>query len=255
MPVYLEHETHTYINTDKPDLVYKSVTTILGEYKKKFETEKMAARTAKTRGLTTEEVLAEWQQINDDANVFGTAFHEILENYLKNRLFYIPKDDFERHVIQKFVECCTKHRLLKTFDKYNKYKVTPEKILHIEFNENEGIAGTTDVLEDVNDDYFNIFDFKTNKIFNYYSKYNEKLLPPVSHLDHCELNDYTLQISMYALMYERLSGRKFKHGGLFFWDKDAEDFTYYPVTYHRKDVIEMVNHYINKHNITVIKNG
>jgi ATP-dependent exoDNAse (exonuclease V) beta subunit len=48
-----------------------------------------------------------------------------------------------------------------------------------------------------------IFDYKTNKKINRISKYKNKLLSPLEHLDDCEYNKYTLQIWLYKLILER----------------------------------------------------
>ena len=50
---------------------------------------------------------------------------------------------------------------------------------------------------------FDINDYKTNKVINFYSQYAKKLLPPMDHLDDCQYNIYALQLSIYAYFYEQ----------------------------------------------------
>ena len=49
--------------------------------------------------MSQEEILAEWKRINDEANVYGTEVHEILERYLLADKVYIPQNDYERKII------------------------------------------------------------------------------------------------------------------------------------------------------------
>lgn len=247
--VYLEDSTHTYYNTELPNIQYKSVTTLLHSYKKEFNTLYHATRVAKREGVDVSVILDKWRLKNENANIFGTNLHLILENFILNQS-YKPKDKFERVVIEDFTSTCLQHKILKPvagiYDRYNRYKVHAEKVLNVDFNENFGIAGTSDIIEDVNDDYFNVYDFKTNETFSYESKYNDRLLAPLGHLDECEMNDYTLQLSLYAVMYEKQTKRKFKRGGLFYWDQTKNYFSFIPITYHRHEAIAIIMDYKQK---------
>lgn len=239
-------ETHTYINDKFPNMNYTSVTTVLGKYKEKFDEDYHAERVAARRGLTKAEVIAEWREINRLANEYGTALHEILERYLlaPGRL-YSPRDEFEKVVINSFKKICEEQglKLLES----NQLK--PEHIMSIEFTDKYGIAGTSDIIEDVNYDTFNVWDFKTNKKFEYENKYGEYLHFPVNHLTHCQYNDYTLQLSIYGVMYERETGRKFNRGGLFYWDKYAQTFTLIPIVYMKREAEMLIDHYKLKLNL------
>jgi len=234
-------ETHTYVNDQKPNCKYTSVTTVLGNYKEKFDEDYHATRVAARRGISKEEVIAEWREINRLANEYGTNLHEILERFLlsKNGLYSI-RDQFEGVVINAFKKVI--------FDKgigllSNLDNVKPEHIMSIEFNDYQGIAGTSDIIEDVGEDRFNVWDFKTNKKFEYENKYGEYLKFPISHLQHCQYNDYALQLSTYGVMYERETGRKFQRAGLFYWDKFSETFDLIPVPYMKKEAELLIEHF------------
>ena len=155
----LDHATHTYYNDQKPNIKYTSVTTLLGEYKEKFDSEYHAQRVADRKGVTKEQILAEWKEINDQANIYGTNLHEILEKYLlsKNKL-YVPRDNFEKTVISAFKECCGDEYLtIITSD-----TVYPERIMSYDFTDLLGVCGTSDIIEDIDKNRFNVWDFKTN---------------------------------------------------------------------------------------------
>lgn len=240
MPVLLEHSTHTYSNTEKPLVKYTSVTTVLGKYHEKFDEDFWAEKIALRDHKTKAEVIAEWRRINAEANEYGTAFHAILENYLLAPYrMYSPRDDFEKRVITLFAKCCKDHNLRLTTSN----KLHPERIMSLEFNDTKGMAGTSDIIEDLDNNMFNVWDFKTNKEFRFESKYNEYMKFPIQHLPYCEYNSYCMQLSVYGVMYERETGRKFNRAGLFYWDKISETFSLIPVPFMKKEAEALIDHF------------
>jgi hypothetical protein len=233
-------ETHTYVNDKFPNMNYTSVTTVLGKYKDKFNEDYHAERVAARKGVTKQEIIAEWREINRLANEYGTNLHEILERFLlaPGRL-YSPRDEFEKVVINAFKKVCEEEKL----SLINSAQLKPEHIMSIEFTDKLGIAGTSDIIEDIGYDKFNVWDFKTNKKFEFENAYGEYLHFPVNHLAHCQYNDYTLQLSIYGVMYERETGRKFNRAGLFYWDKFAQTFKLIPVVYMKREAELLIDHY------------
>jgi len=174
--VYLDKDSHTYINEDTNES-YVSVTTVLSEYKEKFESEKIAGFVAKKHGKDVKDVLEEWSVIRDTASDYGTNTHDTIEKYLKRNRFYFPSNDEEKNIIKSLNEL--------DIDYGEKYY--PEKILH---SSKHKIAGTADLVIDIDYDYFDIGDWKTNKEFTYYSKYDKYLLSPIDYLQDCHYNIY-----------------------------------------------------------------
>ena len=103
--------------------------------------------------------------------------------------------------------------------------------MSLEFNDDEGVAGTADIIEDLPPEtlLFNVWDFKTNKRFNYENKYGEFLHFPLDHLAHCQYNE--------------LNGKKFNRGGLLYWDKTIQEFKLIPITYMKKEAEMLIEHY------------
>jgi hypothetical protein len=238
--ITLNHLTHTYYNDEHPNVQYTSVTTLLSKYKKKFDEEFHATRVAAKRNITKDQVISEWREINLLANKYGTELHEILEKYLRAPLrLYIPKNDFERKVIDAFKVVCNDENL----NIINSSGLKPEHMMSLEFDETRGIAGCSDIIEDLENNYFNVWDFKTNKKFNFDSPYREHLLFPLEYLMACEYNNYAIQISAYAYMYEINTGKKFNRGGLFYWDKEKMTFKFIPVPYMKKEAQLIIEHF------------
>lgn len=225
--VFFNEEQHSYTNAEGEN--YISVTTLLSKYKNKFDTEKHATRVAQREGVTKEFVLQLWEDITKTATDKGTEIHKALEDY-----------------ITKVETTCNKHSdICKSYDDvvYNnidEYKeVLSEKLL---YNDEYKVAGTADLIYE-HDKYFTIGDFKTNKKFNFSSKYNEYFNEPLSHLNYCEFNSYALQLSLYAFMYEKYSGKQCRKIVIFYLDKDK----FIPIhcNYLKSDIINLLKHYKN----------
>ena len=102
-PVYLEPIEHKYIHriTGKK---YKSVTTTLASIEPHFDVQGVSAAIVKQLdtvkqeryiGLTQQQIIDYWQMLNDEANIYGTRVHNIVERYLLANKWYFPKDDAE----------------------------------------------------------------------------------------------------------------------------------------------------------------
>lgn len=192
MPVILDHDTHTYTNTENGD-VYTSVTTLINTYKKKFDSDKWSKVVAKREGTTQEQILNKWSEITTTAQNRGTNVHLIMENFVKH------------NKIEKGYE-----ELVDSFVKKTIGVIKPDsKILSEEllYSHEYKLAGTADLIVE-NDDIFYVLDFKTNKKFNFTNKYNEYFYEPIDYLPQCEFTTYTIQLSIYAHMHEQLTGKK-----------------------------------------------
>jgi len=218
---------HQYKNDFTGEL-YTSVTTLLGKYKKPFDSVTAAERVAKREGKTVETVLAEWKTLNTASQEYGTLIHSIIEDYNK-----------EQKIRKGYEDLITSYNALGILDVWND-TLYSEKLLHLHSYK---LAGTADIIRDEGKGGFSIFDIKTNKKFNFFSQYNERLLSPLDHLTACEFTSYSLQLSLYALMYQNLTGRHLNQLGIFYYDRESLSFKYYPVVYMRTDVINLLTHY------------
>lgn len=223
--VWLEPVEHVYIHKVTEEK-FKSVTTVLSMLEPPFNSEEVALAIANQdpskkkehyQNMSQQEILTEWKRINDEANEYGTKVHEILERYLLANRIYFPKDDYEREIITKF------QKIDKMYG-----KLYPETIL---FSEKHKLAGSCDLIEEY-DTYFNVWDNKTNKELNYISKYNHWLNKPVSHLSDCQYNIYSLQMSIYAYMYQMETKKKVGRLGLYYLNPEKNyEFELIPVPY------------------------
>jgi ATP-dependent exoDNAse (exonuclease V) beta subunit len=187
----------------------RSVTSVIGEYKQPFDKEYWSSRKAEEAGITQEEMLAEWQYKADFSCEKGSAFHEYAENYLTNKVF-----PFQEHKIMEvlggydeMLEC--KEAVTKLIGMFEKFyddsfgRLIPVRAEVVVGDDKWAVTGMIDQL------FFNeksgmleIWDWKTNKKIDKKNKW-QKFKKPLSHLDVCEFNTYSLQLSFYRLIVER----------------------------------------------------
>ena len=188
-----------------------SVTTIIGKLHEPFDSDFWSKKKAEETGVTQTEKLAEWQALNDYANEVGNGLHNWVENYFN-------------HILQPLPNSFSDHGM-DVIDRINKFnlvygshlhKLTPIKFEQMTFCPKWKIAGMIDSIFIYKDSVF-ILDWKTNKEFltNDDKKGQwEKLLSPFDEHWKNHLTEYSIQISLYALILEEMCGIKIKTGYL-----------------------------------------
>ncbi len=238
--VYLEPIEHKYIHKVSGKK-YKSVTTAIKMIEPHFDAEGISLAITKQLnnvkqeryiGLSQQQILDYWQELNDIANEYGTLVHSILEKYILAKEWYFPpatkEGEFEQLVIDAY-------NLLK-IDKGIYMK--PERIM---YNENYEIAGMSDLVIDISDTHFDLVDYKTNKVFNFYNPFGfESLLPPFNHLQNCQWSIYSIQLSIYVYLYELETGKKCRQIYVLYWDKEVKVFNKINIMFMKKEAIQLL---------------
>lgn len=251
-PVFLEPIEHKYHHR-VTGRTYKSVTTTLSSIEPHFDSEGVSAaivnqldsvKQERYIGLNQQQILDYWQMLNDEANIYGTKVHDIVERYLLANKWYFPKDDEEG----EFEQC--------VIDGFNNLKIDegvamwPERIL---FAEEYELAGMSDLIIDIDDVFFDVWDWKTNREFNFFNPYGyETLFKPFDHLQSCQWSIYTLQLSVYAYMYElEHPGRKCRQIRIGYWDKEKKTFERIQIMYMKHEARKL----IEMHHYNIMKNN
>ena len=237
--VYLDPIPHVYVHRETGEK-YTSVTTVISTIEEDFDVEGVADKIAKMgnrhhneiyHGMSKEQIIEYWTSINVEATDKGTEIHEILEEYLLRDKWFFPKNDLEKAAIEGYDSLNVDEGI----------KMHPEKVL---FAEEFKIAGTADLVIDINDVFFDVGDWKSNKVLRYYNEFgNKTLLPPFDHLQDCEHNIYSLQLSVYALMYEMETGRKCRHIWIGHFDKTTHKMTKIAITYLKHEAKQLLKYY------------
>ena len=227
--VFTEHD-HKYVN-ELTNEQYLSVTTLIKKYETEFPEDEIASAIAIRDKRNKEDIINEWRNIAAEAADYGTRVHNLMERYLLANGVYVPADDFEKEILESYQS----NKSIKFTG-----KIIPEQLVYLNSLK---LAGQSDIIELIGDDYFDVSDWKTNKMLNYYSKYDNWFKAPLSHLSQCEYNIYALQLSTYAYMYEKMSGRKCRRISLIHYNKNFKMFKQVPINYMKFEVMGMLKHY------------
>jgi len=190
---------HKYISED--DIKWLSVTSFIGNFKQPFDGDSIAKKCSvnkksKWYGMTPEEIKEAWKAEANRATTLGTWYHNQREADI------CEIGNMERHGFTVPV--------FKPIEK-DGIKYSPEQKLkdgvypeHMVYLKSAGVCGQSDLVEVVNG-VVHITDYKTNKEikvegFTNWEGVTQKMSPPVSHLDDCNLNHYALQLSMYMFI-------------------------------------------------------
>ena len=239
--LYFDEPTHKYTDSLGNSYI-SVTTMIHDNYTPKFDKKYWLRKKSRELGISSKELERQWQAITDEACSRGTATHNGIEDAIKensmfkNAIQYLNQVESGRCITVADIHNLIPRRL--DLDKFkeatnNKY----QKIYDVfEFYINKGytiyseigaflidylISGTIDILC-IKEDRFVILDWKTNRnglqfeagyfkkdksttpaqLTNQYIVKDEKMLPPLSHLDNCNGMHYTMQLSTYARMVE-----------------------------------------------------
>lgn len=182
---FTDHD-HRYVNMNTGD-DYQSVTTLIHKYVPKFDANRISAAVAKKRGLPQHVILKEWEDNKNAACEKGTFVHKVIEDYFEEGLV---TDGFET-LLEKIAA-----------DPIISLKGRSEEIA---YSDECMIAGQVD-RRNLIGNTLNIIDWKTNKEIKRTGFRGEKLKGALAHLDNCNFNIYSLQLSIYALLLCKMYG-------------------------------------------------
>lgn len=192
--VKFNHKYHSYsISGQKLVNVSKLVKMVTPE----FDQEYWSNRKAKERSISQEEILAEWYAKAQNSIRIGNETHAHIEQVLGIG---------NAEEANQFLALNERPKQCLQFDMFwekSSKMMKPVAIEYVMGARKWGIAGTADCLmqSKLDDDYMFFWDWKTGSKFNIANGF-AKLLPPFDDLDDCELNKYSLQISLYRFLLE-----------------------------------------------------
>lgn len=273
--VAFENDSHTYWNVNDNEK-YVSVTTLIHRYTQEFDkdfwsaykaleklipkdswniekksllnTKKFNKELLDTYGIselefnkTQQEILDIWDEENRKSCERGTKIHEEIENsFYKN-----PKNiSLQKFGLGGKFECKKDYSELDmdygVYPEYLIYRESDDKILRI--------AGQVDLIVKAGNE-ITIIDHKTNKKidqksgFDSITKSTAKMKYPLNNLMDCNFYHYTLQLSTYAWMLQKINPDfVIKDLILNHYDHNGKN-TLYHCDYLKKDVERMLYHY------------
>lgn len=182
---------HVYTYNDNK---YISVTTFLNNFVNEFDEDFWSKKKAKDRGVEQEVILNEWAITRDRGCDLGTMVHEYIEDFYVSDTKAYDDDEVNERIV-KFHEI---------FDKRLNVLTPIFSELRI-FDHEWKIAGTLDQLYTYKNMLI-IGDWKTNKKIKTDKDYCFGWLKyPFNKYKDNELNKYSIQISLYALILKRMA--------------------------------------------------
>jgi len=197
MKLIFDPTTHTYRTENNEE--YTSVTKLLSKYKQPFNQEVSAAKASKNKkskwyGMSVSDIINVWNGESKRSIELGNWYHDQREKDLLecNTITY------SNEILNIFPSVYDNGGYKTAPDQRLGYGMYPEFFLYLP---SAGIAGQSDRVT-VSDGIVDILDYKTNKEiktqgFKNYEGITQKMLYPLNHLDDCNLNHYTIQLSIY----------------------------------------------------------
>lgn len=198
-----------------------SVSQLIKKFEKPFEANVIAEMVAKRDGFSVEEVLSQWDFARDYSCHKGSEFHKFVENFFNRKqttidkaginLFFENKKSFKSdNSIKMYYQDIA--LLIRNFKNFYEWWKKEHILIKSEFvvgDEETGICGSIDNLSyNFVKKEFVMFDYKTNKEIKMKNPRKEKLLYSLSHLDNCEFTKYSLQLSLYSTIIEKITNFK-----------------------------------------------
>jgi len=187
-----------------------SVTTILHQYLNQFNEEYWAGVKGVEFNLSSKLIKRAWKFINEKGTFKGSIIHDYSENLFLNKVFKYPQIEILRRFgfdpILKEYNITKQH--VDNFHTDVQGKLIPIRTEFVIYDEESLIGGMLDMLfYNIKAGEFQIWDWKTNKELTLEGKH-DKLTGCLYMLDECDLEIYSLQLSMYKLIIEKNTGLK-----------------------------------------------
>lgn len=238
-------KTHSYCIDNAPTNA-PSTTRLLKRFKKEFNKEEAAARVAKRMNLSTQTVLATWEEENLYSTTIGSILHKYVENfYCNKRVEYDGVISSKLSATDKQNIALNLPILVKHFQNFYEENshllcIRSEAVLG-DINDTK-VCGMTDLLVyNTKTDQIEVLDFKTNKKIEH-SKYGN-LLYPFDDMCEGEINEYTIQLNTYQYFIEKYTNIKISNRKIIWINSKQDNFKIFELKEIQDKVKEMFNCY------------
>lgn len=199
MSITFTAENHKYQSTDPNEKIdWLSVTSFVGKFKQKFDPIAQSIKSSKNKkskwyGIDPEVIRQKWDDETNRAINAGSKYHDQREKDL------IEIGTIQRSGVNIPIFPPIYNGAIKESPSQKLVEgIYPE---HMVYLKSAGLCGQADRIEVVQN-LVNVYDYKTNKEIKKagYKKWDgsvEKMLDPIGHLDDCNFNHYSLQLSTY----------------------------------------------------------
>ena len=200
--IWYDDKSHQYYNKRTKDFLISS-TTKKKEYIPEFNAAKMLPLSAKSKGVSVEELKKEWDYLKEYGQERGNLVHDFLQHagerrFLYNDLNIVSKKDKDILIKQA-------REYVKDFSDY--IHIRSELVVGNDF-----FAGMLDrlIMSNPHNTLVDerpqliLHDYKTDK--EIYKKPYGNLLSPFEYLENTIINGYRIQLSIYKRLFEEATG-------------------------------------------------
>ena len=196
--IRFEEENHQYFVDGEPG--YVSATTVIKQFFHVFDADAVLKKMrigpdSPYHGQTREQIKEGWANKAREASRLGTALHLRIENYFNDDAVENGESK-EYGFFLRFVE-----------EVVERESLVPYRTEWYVFDEDEGIAGSIDMVFLAPDGSLVIYDWKRTAELKRSNRFS-KGFPPLEDLDDCSLNHYSLQLNLYQTILERKYGHR-----------------------------------------------
>jgi hypothetical protein len=228
MRVKFKSDSHQYFSEDDREMI--SVSSFVKRFEKDKDWREIAKKKAnnlkKYQGIikSVDDILKEWEDKRIKSTEAGTILHAEKEKELLG---------YEKI---KVGEVDSQYKWSIPITELENGYVYPELMI---YDFDYMICGQSDKVV-IENNTINIYDYKTDKSIDfkgYSSEWKEadRLLPPVSHLEECNGNIYSLKMSLYMYLLWKANGGRLKSGKIILeWCPIERDEDGYPILYDGK---------------------
>ncbi len=191
--ILFDEEAHSYVNKIT-GASYLPVSNFISLFQKDVNWGMIAKKIATRDGVQASDVTNDWKRRADN----GTRIHKGIERFEKTTVI-LPEDLDIKQIIATVASYYTDYYRI-----YQEQRLSCDEYM---------ICGTTDkvgVCTSSSKSVIDIHDYKTkeDKLVKYKSDNNTYMLHCLSHLQDCTFNRYALQLSIYAYLLQKKTGRK-----------------------------------------------
>jgi len=264
MSLIFEEEGHSYKSLNpNEEIIWKSVTEVVGKFKEKFNAEAQSVKSSKNKRskwykIPPKKILEIWNNESNRAMTLGTFYHNQRETDLID-LDTLTIEGEELPIIPPKIIDGLKYAP----DQKLISGIYPE---HFVYLKSAGICGQADYVEIINGK-INVTDYMTNKeiknkAYRSWEGIPKMMTDPIGHIEDCNLNHYNLQLSLYMYIILKHNPR-YDPGELIVqhvvFEKEGADEYGYPIIKHAdngdpilKDVIKYKVPYLKDEVLSVI---
>ena len=252
---------HSYLIDDVRAI---SGTQLIHKYVSEFKQLEVAEMVAKKKDILVEYVLNDWAKNNVKSTVKGTLMHEFIELQFQKRVLEFDDSQIKQMIKTSLKRIETynsefsdlkhdidevlvniKDSIHKTIDKIEKFlKDSNGSLIPIlsEFiigDKEYRICGTIDqIFYNKTYNSLQIWDWKTNNKIDLENKFKKDqfMLPPISHIENSNFWHYSIQLSLYKFILQKITGIEVGKLYLCHFDDTKDDYTLHECPYLEMEV-------------------